>query len=516
MRKSGILLHIASLPNPYGIGTMGKEAYDFVDYLVSAGQKIWQILPLSQTSYGDSPYQSFSIYAGNPYFISMEVLEQEGLLTNDEYADIVWREDERYIDYSTIYNNIFKVFKKAYDRFILSADKATADSFKEYKKANPWLKEYALFMALKNAHDGESWDKWETPLRIREKSAIAEARKEYAEEIDFWCFLQYKFIEQWRKLKAYANGNGIEIIGDIPIYTAYDSADVWCQPDLFLLDEDLLPTVVAGFPPDAFSPDGQLWGNPIYNWEKMKSQDYSWWVSRMAYAKSLYDIVRIDHFIGFNSFYAIPYGDKTAANGEWREGPKYDLFRTIKRETGKGGIIAEDLGIITSAVRKLLNQAAYPGMKVLQFAFSPDGASEYLPQNYTSNNCVVYTSTHDNDTTAGWVSTLDKKSLKFCKKYLGVKKSEIPAAFIELAWKSSADIAMTTIQDLHGYGSEARINIPSTVGTNWRWRATSGDFSKEKAEMLKELSRLSNRNDIPEEEKSEKKHKKHKKIKHSK
>ncbi len=489
MRKSGILLHISSLPNDYGIGTMGHEAYEFVDYLKKCGQTVWQILPLSQTSFGDSPYQSFSIYAGNPYFISLETLEKEGLLAADDYAFIKWRKNERYVDYDIIYENIFDVFRKAYERFIKKHDHF--DRFKVFCQKNVWLEDYSLFMALKDAHNGRPWNEWESSIRFREAAAVKKACDELSAEMDFYKFLQFKFFEQWFGLKQYANENGVEIIGDIPIYTAYDSADVWCAPELFQLNSDRLPTVVAGFPPDGFSPKGQLWGNPIYNWDKMKEDEFEWWTERIAFAKKIYDVVRIDHFIGFDRYYAIPFGNADAIEGEWRDGPKYPLFNVIKEKTGKGGIIAEDLGIITPSVRKLLRQASYPGMKIMQFAFDADGKSEYLPQ----NNYVVYTSTHDNDTVAGWIMSADRSVRGFAKEYLGVTRyAQVPKAVIKLAWTSTADTAITTISDLCGYGSEARINIPSTLGgNNWRWRTAKADFSEENAAFLKRLTQLSNR-----------------------
>ena len=491
MRASGLLMHIASLPNKYGIGKLGKEAYDFVDYLARCGQKVWQLLPLSPTSYGDSPYQSFSIFAGNPYFISFETLEAEKLLEKSEYDSIEWCVSDRYIEYGILYEEIFAVLKKAHNRF----KKNPTEAFKSYVEKNKsWLLDYSLFMSLKFANDGKSWSEWKFPLRNRDEKAISKAFFTYKDDVDFWCFLQYKFYEQWLELKKYANENGIKIIGDIPIYVAYDSAEVWCNPELFLLDENREPTVVAGFPPDGFSPDGQLWGNPIYDWQKMKQDNFSWWIERINFSKSIYDIVRIDHFIGFNRFYAIPFGSKTAKDGEWRDGPKYELFKAIKAATGRGGIIAEDLGIITPAVRKLLKQSGYPGMKVLQFAFSPDGKSDYLPQNYTSNNCVAYTGTHDNETVMGWAKNLDKKTLKFVKEYMCVRKlADIPWKVIETAWKSTADTAITTIQDLCGYDNTARINVPSTICENWRWRALESDFSDEIAERLKRLTTISNR-----------------------
>ena len=349
-------------------------------------------------------------------------------------------------------------------------------------------------MALKSVHGGRPWNEWERPLRMRDESALEKARIRYADEIGFQKFMQFKFTQQWERLKAYANDNGIQIIGDIPIYCAYDSCDVWSSPRLFELDDERLPTAVAGFPPDCFSADGQLWGNPLYNWQQMKAENFDWWTERVSYAKKLYDIVRIDHFIGFERYYAIPYGDKVARNGSWRQGPSFDLFGEIIKRTGKGGIIAEDLGIITPAVRRLLKRTGYPGMKVLQFAFDPEGKSEYMPQNYANTNCTVYTSTHDSDTVAGWVSTNSRSDNKFCREYLNVhRNADISHGFIRLAWQSTADIAMTTIQELCGYGSEARINIPSTIGNNWRWRAVKSDFSHENAAMLNRLTQICNR-----------------------
>lgn len=499
MRTSGLLMHIASLPNAYGIGKLGEEAYAFVDFLQKSGQKVWQVLPLSPTSFGDSPYQSFSIFAGNPYFISFEKLEEESLLKREEYTEISWAESARYIDYGVLYENIFAVLKKAHNRF----QKAPPADYAAYMEENRhWLLDYALFMALKFAHGGRPWSEWEPPLRNRAPKAIEEAFAFYADEVDFWSFLQYIFYRQWFAVKDYANRKGIEIIGDIPIYAAYDSVEVWCQPELFQLDENRCPVVVAGFPPDGFSPDGQLWGNPIYDWARMEQDGFAWWIERIRFAKKIFDSVRIDHFIGFNSYYAIPFKNKTAHGGVWKEGPRYKLFKAVKAAAGKGGIIAEDLGIITPAVRRLMKQTGYPGMKVLQFAFSPDGKSDYLPQNYSSPNCVVYTGTHDNETVAGWAKNTDRQSLKFCKEYLKVQKNkDIPWAFIELAWKSSADTAITTPQDLWGYDNSARINVPSTVGNNWRWRALPSDFTEELALRLKKLTVLSNRYQAESEDK---------------
>ena len=490
-RSAGILLPVSSLPSPYGIGCFSQEAYDFVDWLKEAGQTYWQILPLGVTSYGDSPYQSFSAFAGNPYFISLDALVEEGVLTAAECKKANFGRKADDIDYSRLYAERGRLLRLAYSR----SDIGHNEAFTAFCEKNKWwLDDFALFMAVKGRFEGKPWIEWAEDIRLRWQPAMDYYRRELYFEVEYHKYLQYKFDEQWRRLKAYANSKGIQIIGDIPIYVALDSADAWANPGLFQLDKDRVPTVVAGFPPDAFSADGQLWGNPIYDWDRIKQENYRWWVGRMGFSKKLYDIVRIDHFIGFNSYYAIPFGNNTAHGGEWHEGPKYDLFEVIKRETGKDGIIAEDLGIITPSVRKLLKQAAYPGMKVLQFAFDPTGKSEYLPQNYTSQNCVVYTSTHDSDTALGWFNDLDRKTKRFVKEYLGVRRAaELPKAFIDIAWKSTADMAMTTMQELCGFGTEARINVPSTVGNNWRWRTMDSDFTAESAEYLNRLTEICNR-----------------------
>ena len=490
-RSAGILLPVSSLPSPYGIGCFSQEAYDFVDWLKDAGQTYWQILPLGVTSYGDSPYQSFSAFAGNPYFISLDELVKEGVLTAEECKKAKFGRKADDIDYSQLYKERGRLLRLAYSRSDIGHNAEFA-AFCEQNKW--WLDDFALFMAVKDRFEGKPWIEWAEDIRLRWQNAMDYYRRELYFEVEYYKYLQFKFDQQWRALKAYANEKGIRIIGDIPIYVALDSADAWANPQMFQLDEDNIPTAVAGVPPDGFSPTGQLWGNPIYDWDRMKQENYRWWVGRMSFAKKLYDIVRIDHFIGFNSYYAIPFGNKTAHGGEWHDGPKYDLFNVIKRETGKGGIIAEDLGIITPSVRKLLKQAAYPGMKVLQFAFDPTGKSEYLPQNYTSQNCVVYTSTHDSDTALGWFNNLDRKTKQFVKEYLGVRHAaELPEAFIDIAWKSTADMAMTTMQELCGFGTEARINVPSTIGNNWRWRTLESDFTAKSAAYLDRLTEISNR-----------------------
>ena len=387
---------VFSLPSKYGIGCFSKEAYKFVDKLKKAGQSYWQILPLGPTGYGDSPYQSFSTFAGNPYYIDLKTLIKEGLLTKKECKAYDFGENDKEIDYEKIYRSRFKVLKKAYDRFEKNEEFTSFINENDY-----WLEDYALYMAIKDRNNGVSWKEWEAPLRDRDEAALAQAREELAEEIDFYRFQQYEFDRQWKKLHAYANAQGVKIIGDIPIYVAFDSADTWASPKLFQFDENNNPTGVAGCPPDAFSATGQLWGNPLYNWEYHKETGYAWWIQRIAYCLKLYDVVRIDHFRGFDEYYAIPYGDETAVNGKWMPGPGMDLFRAIEAKLGRPEIIAEDLGFLTSSVLKLLEDSGFPGMKVLQFAFDARESSNYLPHTYPTN-CVVYTGTHDNDTTRGW------------------------------------------------------------------------------------------------------------------
>ena len=491
-RSSGIILHISSLPDNYGIGRMGKSAYDFVDWLALAGQKIWQILPLSPTSFGDSPYQSFSVNAGNPYFIDLELLTKEKLLRKSDYSRLDWGDSDREVDYEKIFRNTFRVLKIAYKNFVkMGSDKAEFENFKE---ENPWVKSYGLFMALKTEHKGASWDLWEKDLVFRKETALKSAEKRLSEEIDFYAFLQYKFYEQWGKLKAYANQKGIKIIGDIPIYVAYDSVEVWEQPELFYLDSDKKPVEVAGCPPDCFSPTGQLWGNPLYNWDYHRQTGYKFWIDRISAATKLYDTIRIDHFRGFDSYYSIPFGNKDAVIGKWNKGVGIELFKTVNEALGKIDIIAEDLGFITKSVERLLKKSGYPGMKVLEFGFEPDGKSGYLPHNFKSTNCVCYTGTHDNDTAYGWAMSLKGEELKFAKEYLGAKSRKgICEGLVRLAWSSIADRAIAQMQDVLGLGSEARMNIPSTLGTNWKFRTTKEMFTPELAERLKNLTEIYNR-----------------------
>ena len=420
MRTSGILMPIFSLPSKYGIGTFGSEAYNFIDFLKKSGQTYWQILPIGTTSFGDSPYQSFSSFAGNPYFVDLEMLIDEKLLTKEDLEEFSWGEDDGKVDYEVIYNSRYKVLKIAYENF-----KKTNDShFKEFKKENEyWLNDYALFSALKDYHNGASFDKWEKDFKTRNLATLEKFETEHKDDTEFYKMIQYFFSKQWFLLKEYANKNGIYIIGDIPIYVAYDSADVWSAPEQFQLDKNLYPKAVAGCPPDAFSDDGQLWGNPLYNWNYMKKDGYGWWVRRIAYSAKLYDMVRIDHFRAFSAYYSIPYGDKTAQNGKWKKGPGKSLFETLNKALGKLNIIAEDLGTIDEDVRKLLKFTGYPGMKVLQFAFNAKEESSYLPHNI-GKDCVVYTGTHDNDTAIGYMLEAEVDEVEYMREYLRIDEND--------------------------------------------------------------------------------------------
>ena len=489
MRSSGVLLGIASLPGKYGIGKFGKEAREFVDFLVEAKQHYWQILPLSPTGYGDSPYQSCSIHAGNPYFIDLETLEADGLLTADDYKNVSFGDHEQYINYGMIYETVFDVLRIAYNRF-----KPDISYHVFLDKNGGWVYNYALFMALKDENGGKPWSDWEKDLRLAKSDALEQAKLRLKDTIGFYIFLQYEFFKQWFELKEYANGRGVEIIGDMPIYCALDSVEVWLNPELFELDDEKNPKNVAGCPPDDYAVDGQLWGNPLYNWPDMEQNGYKWWIDRIAFATEIYDVLRIDHFRGFAGYFSIPAEDETAVNGVWREGPGMKLFNSTNYWLGKKRIIAEDLGFVTEDVKQLLSDTGYPGMKVLQFAFDPTADSDYLPCNYKTSSCVVYTSTHDSDTLCGWVQGLEGDSLSFCFDYCGVSdKKDVPEALLRLAWSSVADVAIAQPQDILGLGNEARINVPSSVGTNWRWRVLPEQLDDNAAKKLATLSKTYNR-----------------------
>ncbi len=483
MRKSGVILPISSLPSKYGIGTFSKSAYEFVDKLQEAGQKLWQLLPLGPTGYGDSPYQSFSTFAGNPYFIDLDVFIEKGWLLEKECLKYKIKTPEK-VDYEEIYNSRFKLLRIAYKNSGINED---AD-FSHFVKENAdWLKDYALYMAVKKVFQGVSWLEWDEPIKYREKNAIKEYELAYKEEIQFFYFQQYFFNKQWKALKKYANQKGIEIVGDIPIYVALDSADTWANASLFQLDSFRKPSLVAGCPPDAFSDTGQLWGNPLYDWKQHKASNYEWWLKRIAYCFDIYDMVRIDHFRGFDAYYAIPYGDSTAENGKWKKGPGYDFFAKVRENLGDKPIIAEDLGFLTPSVHKLLKKCKYPGMRILQFAFDAANDSTYLPHN-AIKNCIMYTGTHDNDTIIGWYETLANPDKQFAKEYAQVKKNSTVAwDLIRLAIASVADTAIVPMQDYLGLGHEARINFPSTLGGNWEWRMKEGSFTEELAKKMRKL-----------------------------
>ena len=485
MRKSGVLMHITSLPAPYGVGTLGKPAFAFVDFLKKAGQSAWQILPLNPTGYGDSPYQSCSTFAGNHYLIDLPLLVEEGLLLQEELDAVTWCSQDTQVDYGALYNHRMPLLKKAYSRF------EGGEQFDRFCRENSsWLSDFALFMAIREANGGKNWYTWEKGLKFREADAIWKQRQALRDEIRFFCFVQYLFYSQWDALRAYAHKNGITIIGDVPIYVPLDSADVWADPELFQLDEELTPTAVAGCPPDAFTEDGQLWGNPLYRWDVMKRDGYSWWVRRLAAAGRLYDVVRLDHFRGFESYWAVPYGDKTAKGGKWVKGPDMEFVNAVKQGLPDLALIAEDLGFLTQAVLDLRDNSGYPGMKVLGFAFDSRDPSEYLPHTYTPNS-VCYTGTHDNMTTKQWFDTAEADAVAYAKEYMAVGKDESPVwGMIRTAFASVSELCVTPMQDFLELGAEARMNFPGTLGQNWTWRAKDGVFTDALAKRILNLTRL--------------------------
>lgn len=487
MRQSGILMAVSSIPSRYGIGSFSKEAYAFVDFLERAGQKLWQILPLGPTGYGDSPYQSFSTFAGNPYFIDLEALVQEGWLSREDCEACDFGSDETRVDYEKMYRARFQILRKAYENSHI----ADHPQFQAFCKENAyWLEDYALYMAVKNSFGGISWILWDEKIKLREPEELARYRERYADEILFYEFQQFLFASQWQALKAYANQKKIRIVGDIPIYVALDSADTWAHPELFQLDDTCTPIVVAGCPPDAFSSTGQLWGNPLYRWDYHRQTGYTWWIDRIAYCYRLYDIVRIDHFRGFDEYYSIPYGDATAENGKWEPGPGYEIFQALKSHLGRIQVIAEDLGFLTPSVLRLVKKTGYPGMKVLQFAFDSREESDYLPHNYT-RNCVVYTGTHDNDTTVNWYNTLKRRDKSFARRYLQIRgNKDAHQVFIKAALSSVADTAVIPMQDYLGLGGEARMNMPSTLGGNWEWRMQGDACTDALADEIRAVTKL--------------------------
>lgn len=484
-RGAGVLLPVSSLPSPYGIGTFGRAAYDFVDFLKKAGQTYWQVLPLGPTSYGDSPYQSFSAFAGNPYFIDLDTLVEEGLLKQAEAQNPDWGDDSSSVDYSKLFDSRFAVLRKAYAR---SRHQGTAAYTAFCEENREWLSDYSAYMAIKAQFDNQSWTEWPDEIRLRKPAAVASYTEKLKDEIGFWSFCQFKFYEQWKKLKAYANENGIRIIGDIPIYVSLDSADVWVYGQFFQLDENRRPKAVAGVPPDMFSATGQLWGNPLYDWDKMEHDGFSWWKRRMRASAALYDVIRIDHFIGIVRYYSIPAGEDTAMNGEWKTGPGQKLIAAIGEALGGAKVIAEDLGIATPAVRRLKEQAGYPGMKLMEFGFDCGPGNENLPIHF-ERNCIVYGGTHDNETLAGFFKHQKANDLAFAKAYLDVKRrGDIPWALVRSAYASVADTAIFQMQDFLELDNAARMNFPSTIGGNWMWRVQAEQLSDTLANRIRGLT----------------------------
>lgn len=491
MRQSGILMHISSLPSPYGIGTMGKSAFEFVDFLKTSGQKCWQLLPVNPTGYGNSPYQGLSTFAGNPYLIDLDLLVEDGLLKQSEIDKYDWGKDPKKVDFGAMFFNREKVLLCAYKRFKKNHDK---DFEKFCKKEKWWLDDFALFMALKENHNYRPWNEWEEGLKLRKAKAIKEAKEKYQETIDFHKFVQYEFTKQWTKLRKYAKDNEIKIIGDIPIYVPYDSADVWANPSNYQLDENLDPIKVAGCPPDAFAKTGQLWGNPIYDWKKMKEDKFSWWVKRLSKNAECFDVIRIDHFRGLESYWAIPYGDKTAEFGKWVKGPGKAFVNTIKKELPDVEFIAEDLGFLTPAVKKLQLDSGFPGMKILEFGFDNTKKNDYTPDCYTEN-CVCYTGTHDNETLIQWSKRIAPKCIRFTRKYLKLTETDdLCEAIIKAGINSKADLFMVQMQDYLKLGEEARMNTPSTLDPkNWVWRMKKGANTKALSKRLYKLTKEAGR-----------------------
>ena len=489
-RCAGVLMSISSLPSPYGIGTIGKTAYDFADFFFFFCQKIWQILPVGPTSYGDSPYQAFSTSAGNPYMIDLDFLVKDGLLTSKDLEGRKWGENPEEVDYAQIYETRFDVLRCAFKRF-----KKTDPKFKAFVKENAdWLDNYALYMSVKKNNDMKAWTEWEDEdIKLRKPEAIAKYTEKFRNEIEFWKFVQFKFYQQWAAFRNYVNGLGIQIMGDMPIYVAMDSADTWANSEVFWLDEDKQPVCVAGCPPDYFSETGQLWGNPLYDWDYLRDTDYKWWFARIKSAANLFDIVRIDHFRAFDSYYAIPFPAENAIGGEWLEGPGIEFFEKMKKAIGEFPIVAEDLGTLTPGVVQLLKDSGYPGMKVLEFAFDSGEENDYLPANYTENS-VVYSGTHDNDTIMGWFSTAKESDIEFAKSYCKLTEEEgYNWGIIRTAYESVSKYAIIQMQDILGLGSEARMNTPSTLGGNWVWRIKSDALTDELAAKLKNLAVTYNR-----------------------
>lgn len=495
-REAGVLLPISALPSAHGIGCFSSDAYKFVDFLADAGQSVWQILPLCPTSFGNSPYQSPSSFAGNPYFIDPAGLVRDGLVTDDECSGFDCEGENFRVDYARLYEMRYGLLRLAHGRF---AERERPDGYASFLAENgSWLEDYAMFMAIKSEQRGAPLSSWPRPLRLREPTSLAECRARLSREIDFWKFLQYRFFLEWRALKRYANGKGIRIMGDIPIYVSADSVDMWVSPELFLLDRDGEPLEVAGCPPDSFSPRGQLWGNPLYRWEEHRARGYSWWISRISFAFSMYDIVRIDHFRGFDCYYSVPFGAPDAVGGRWERGAGVELFLAVKRSLGERDIVAEDLGYITESVRRLVRDCGFSGMKVLQFGFDGgdmDFSSEYLPHTYNAQS-VAYTGTHDNPTLAEWLSSLSEDSERMLRKYFCdyvTPLEDFSPKMISALMQSPSELCIVPMQDYLGVGREGRMNTPSVSQGNWEWRMRYEDMSCEVARRIRELCEIGGR-----------------------
>ena len=528
-RNAGILMPVSSLPSPYGIGTFGKDASDFVTVVKECNHKYWQVLPLGPTTYGDSPYQSYSAFAGNPYFVDLDMLIEAGFLLKSEVISRDWGDgivpvnvseddavngrfgtyrdgnigDERYVSYEKIYNNRFDILRIAYNRFkaaCAESKKTLAKGLPLYKQFDnfvkdnaDWLEDYALFMALKSHFNNVSWGEWETDIKFRKPEAMSRYEEQLSDDIGYWKFIQFEFYLQWNALKQYANSNGIEIIGDIPIYMGYDSVDVWANQGEFQLDENLTPIKVAGVPPDAFSDAGQKWGNPLYDYDKMEANGFSWWRKRMAASAKLYDVIRIDHFIGIVKYYTIPADMPDARQGEYRQGPGQKLLDVINESIGDKKIIAEDLGVEVPEVAKILKENGYPGMKVLEFAFGGDRKNPHLPYNYTQN-LVCYGGTHDNETLLGFFEDRGDWELGYAYDYLDTRdKGRMVDQVFRAAYSSVAVLTVFAVQDILKLGNWARMNLPSSMGNNWKWRMQKGQLGQHELECMRYLASVFDR-----------------------
>lgn len=484
MRQSGILLHISSLPGPGGIGSLGKEAYEFADFLKAAGMRIWQVLPMGPTGYGESPYQSSSVYAGNPMLISCRKMREDGLLSYEDSEEFA-PEDMKNVDFPQVRENKTMLLRRAF----AASEQSHLEEIRAFIRRSPWVEDFALFTAVKRHFSDQMWTKWpDEGIKMREKDAVKRYRQDLDEEVRFHIFCQWVFDAQWQALKGYCNNQGIQLFGDMPIYVAEDSADTWTHPEVFQLDKNRVPVRVAGVPPDYFSADGQLWGNPLYRWTYLRFHGYKWWVDRMAHMAKMYDIIRIDHFIGFANYYSVAHGAPNAREGKWVIGPGKSLFRTLRRKLPGLNIIAEDLGCVNDRVKRLLSYVKYPGMKVLTFGFGSGDDNPHLSSHYTEN-CVAYTGTHDNDTVLGFLQSADEKTLKHAMDYLHFDRLEDgPAAFVHEVMACKANTAVIPMQDVLGLDASARMNTPSTIGGNWLWRMLPHAATPAAAERLKKLN----------------------------